>query len=59
MSEEHWNSLPRMLNEICEGGCGEIRSAIYRREWGDGFATWECRGCWTTNQAKAEGRYIG
>lgn len=52
-----WDELPRLLQELCEGGCGDFQAEVFARDIGNGRRSWECRGCFTRNEAKAEGRY--
>jgi len=58
MSRRTWDELPRLLQELCEGGCGTICTEVYARDIRNGCRLWECKSCFTRNEAKAEGRYI-
>lgn len=58
MIRRTWDELPRLLQELCEGGCGTICAEVFARDIGNGRRLWECKGCFTRNESKAEGRYI-
>ena len=42
-----WDTLPRLLSELCEGH-GRYMLELYRLDYPNGGRTWLCRGCYVT-----------